>query len=261
MADPAKLEQVLVNLVLNARDAMPGGGRIRLRTTERSIGPGNESGQQPGDYVVAAVSDTGVGMVGETLEHIFEPFFTTKEAGTGTGLGLSTAYAIVQEAGGVITVDSLTGRGTTFEVVLPRCLDVPTTPGAGEQPQPSETRAGGTILLVEDDDGVRELVAESLEAAGYEVLVADGPEAALGLASTSEQRIDLMLADVVMPGMTGVELGELLSDARPSMKQLFMSGYPDYDLGLAAESFLEKPFTPEQLVSRVAALLDDDSRG
>jgi len=259
-ADPAKLEQVLVNLVLNARDAMPAGGRIRLRTAEKSIGPWNEWGLQPGDYVVAAVSDSGAGMVKETIEHVFEPFFTTKEVGQGSGLGLSTAYGIVQEAGGVITVASLPERGTTFEVVLPRSRDVPTPQATRERPQPSETRVGVTILLVEDDDAVRALVTESLEAAGFEVLVADGPEAALELASPPEQRIDLMLTDVVMPGMTGVELGELLSDARPSMKKLFMSGYPDYELGQAAESFLEKPFAPEQLVSRVAALLDDDSK-
>ena len=259
--DPGEFEQVLVNLVLNARDAMPSGGNITLITTERSIAPGNAWGLPPGSYVVTSVSDAGVGMDEETIAHLFEPFFTTKDVGQGTGLGLSTAYGIVHEAGGAISVDSLPERGSTFEVLLPSSSEAQIPSPVSEPPRTGVVPAEGTILVVEDEASVRDIIVKTLEKAGYDVLVANGARHAIELATPSDRRIDLLLSDVVMPGIGGVELAEQLIRARPGMKRLFISGYPNRDRGRTPvfedpDSFLSKPFTPHELVSRVAAQLE-----
>ncbi|MEW5851043.1 MAG: transporter substrate-binding domain-containing protein [Myxococcota bacterium] len=247
--DPNQMEQVILNLVLNARDAMPTGGRIRLATTNV---PG------PPEHVVLTVSDTGQGMTPEVQRRIFEPFFTTKEHGRGTGLGLSTCYAIVQGAGGHIRVSSEVGRGATFEVFLPRCHAEPTTRAAA----PVRTvRAGWeTILVAEDDAALRSLVVRTLTAAGYRVVPASNGEEALRRASAHEGPIHLLLTDVVMPGLDGPSLARELARVRDGVAVLFMSGYTDNEnlqRGVAEGrmAFLPKPFTPEVLEGRVAQVL------
>ncbi len=260
-ADPRQLEQVLVNLVINARDAMPLGGEIRITTTTREVdgSAADDLDIEPGRYVVTAVSDSGSGMTEETQEHIFEPFFTTKEAGKGTGLGLATVYGIVEQSGGKIVVDTQLGIGSTFFVYLPeaRAADL-------EQAYEDDDETAG-ILVVEDDEGVRELVRTVLEEDGYTVYDAANGRQALELLDYTARRIDLIVTDVVMPDINGPEFVSRL-DALRSSKVLFMSGYADSQLvnrGLAdqAAAILQKPFSPDQLRDRVAQMLasDDDA--
>ena len=261
-ADSGQLEQVVVNLVVNARDAMPTGGKITMRTSTRRLDAGNTWGLEPGDYVAISVSDTGIGMDEATRIRVFEPFFTTKEIGQGTGLGLFTTYAIVEHAGGSVRVDSAPGDGTTFEVLLPRSLRPPVPVGTGEPATTGESWGDATVLVVEDEEPVRNVVVRALQEVGYYVLLAPGPKQALDMARTSARPIDLLVTDVVMPGMNGVDLAARLTEKRPEMKTLFMSGYPGSDLDLAGSSedpaaFLGKPFTPAELTSRVAELLLD----
>jgi len=259
-ADPNQVEQVLMNLAVNARDAMPNGGKLTIETSNVYLSDEFASDHvtvASGHYVMLAVSDSGVGMDAATKARIFEPFFTTKEVGKGTGLGLSTVYGIVKQSGGSIWVYSELGSGTTFKIYLPLVAD---------QVEQVETRrqailkGEGTILLVEDEDVVREMVAETLKDCGYMVLIAgDGP-AALDLSDEFSGEIKLMLTDVVMPQMSGRQLTEKLSPKRPSMKVLYMSGYTDDAIvhhGVLEEgtAFIGKPFSPDALVLKIGELL------
>jgi PAS domain S-box-containing protein len=263
-ADPGQVEQVIMNLVVNARDAMPKGGRLTIETTNVTIG--NEAsldavGVAPGSYVMLAVRDNGHGMDAETRSHLFEPFFTTKEKGKGTGLGLSTVYGIVKQSGGSIIVESAPDRGTTFRIYFPRVeQEVPGPTGAVEAIDPARGRE--TILLVEDEPAVRGLVHETLRLHGYRVLEArHGIEALLTSAKYAEP-IHLLLTDVVMPQMSGPEVAEKILTVRPGIKVLYMSGYPDHPVfdqgGVSRQTgFLPKPFSPHVLAQKVREVLDD----
>jgi signal transduction histidine kinase len=262
-ADQAQLEQVLVNLVVNARDAMPKGGTLTIETAQVELTRSpvyHLTPLLPGPYVRLTVSDTGCGMDRNTQSHIFEPFFTTKGEGKGSGLGLSTVYAIVTQCGGAIDVTSRVGHGTRFDLYFPRAeSDVLTT--SPVQPLGQARRGTETILLVEDEPSVRMLVRDELRKLGYRVLEAkNGIEACL-LATQQAGAFQLLLTDVVMPGMAGRELAQHLSVIKPDLRTLFISGYMD-DVGIMAgqeegmSSFLQKPFTPEVLARAVRNLLD-----
>ena len=262
-ADQAQLEQVLVNLVVNARDAMPKGGTITIETAQVELTRSpvyHIAPLQPGSYVRLTVSDTGCGMDLKTQSHIFEPFFTTKEEGKGTGLGLSTVYGIVTQCGGAIDVTSRIGHGTRFDLYFPSVeSDILTT--TPTQPSGRPQRGTETILLAEDEPSVRTLVRDELRKLGYKVVEAkNGVEACL-LATQQAESFQLLLTDVVMPVMGGRELAQHLSVINPELRTLFMSGYMD-DVGIMAgqeegtTSFLQKPFTPEVLASSVRNLLD-----
>ena len=261
----AQLEQVVMNLVLNARDAMPHGGTVSLVTGNADIT--DLAGRErlrlaPGPYVVLSVSDTGVGMDAVTQANVFEPFFTTKPPGEGTGLGLATVYAVVQQAGGAIYLYSEPGVGTTFKVYFPR-VDVPAEPrGGGEWPVAviGHAPSAGTVLVVEDEPGVRSFGAQVLEQAGYQVLQAANGEEALAIAGAPGATISVLLTDVVMPGINGRVLAERLRMLHPGVAVLYMSGYTE-DMVLRAgvvtdgANYLPKPFTPEGLLARVRSAL------
>ncbi|HKY71887.1 MAG TPA: response regulator [Nitrospira sp.] len=262
-ADQAQLEQVLMNLVLNARDAMPNGGTLTIETAQVELARSplyHVDPLPPGPYVKLSVGDTGSGMDRETQAHIFEPFFTTKEEGKGSGLGLSTVFGIVTQSGGAIDVTSRVGHGTTFDIFFPRVAADAHAASSG----PASTQpAGGheTILLVEDDASVRILLRDALRKLGYRVIEAkQGLEACL-LASQELDRLDLLLTDMVMPGMGGRELAQHLMAIKPELRILFMSGFTD-DVGILAghergtSGFLQKPFTPELLARTVRKILD-----
>jgi len=262
LADAGQLNQVLMNLVVNARDAMPHGGSIVLETSNVTVAAGDPSvppNAAPGEYVVLAVRDTGLGMDEETRKHVFEPFFTTKQPGSGTGLGLATVYGIVVQSAGFVSFDSEPSKGTVFRVYLPRA----TQPGRKSRTFPASREISGrgkTILLAEDEADVAALVERSLAEQGYRVLKGATGEEALRAAESHAGPIDLLLADVVMPEMSGPQLAERLRLSRPGMRVLFMSGYPDSALLLhgvlhVKEHFLAKPFTPGQLARSVAAAL------
>jgi two-component system, cell cycle sensor histidine kinase and response regulator CckA len=265
-ADPGQIEQVLMNLAVNARDAMPNGGRLTIETANLDVDAGysrEHFDAKPGPYVMLAVSDTGVGMDKATQARIFEPFFTTKEVGKGTGLGLATVFGIVKQSGGTIWVYSEPGRGTTFKVYLPQVDEagrlVTTRPVSGSASHGTET-----ILLVEDEEQVRHLVRTILHQHGYLTLVARDPAEALHLSDTHPGAIDLLLTDVVMPQMSGRQLAEQLSPRRPTMKVLYMSGYTDDAVVrsgvLQAEvAFVQKPLTPDTLAQKVRQALDFNS--
>jgi len=246
-ADPGQLEQIIINLAVNARDAMPGGGRLTIEAANMVVEA------RPGRYVMLAVSDTGIGMDEQTKARVFEPFFTTKESGKGTGLGLATVYGIVKQAGGFITVDSEPGRGTTFKVYLPR-VDEPVAPAIA-RPAPAEPRRGTeTVLVAEDAPSVRLVTRQVLERYGYTVLEAPTGDIALRLAAKHHGPIHLLLTDVVMPGLSGRQLAGQLSLLRSEMKVLYVSGYADTVEPGAA--YLQKPFAPEALARRVRDVLD-----
>ena len=263
-ADPVQLEQVLLNLAINARDAMPTGGRLVLEASNADLDETyarDHLGGRAGAYVLVAVSDTGHGMDRETQARIFEPFFTTKELGKGTGLGLSTVYGIVKQSGGYIWVYSEPGRGTTFKVYLPR-MDQPAA-GDERRPRAPTPAAGGseTLLLVEDEDAVRELVEELLRDAGYEVLTASRPADALRAAADHAGPLHLLITDVVMPQMAGPDLARQLRALRPGLKVLYLSGYSPgivADRGVLEDGamFLQKPFSAEALEAKVRDTLD-----
>jgi nitrogen-specific signal transduction histidine kinase/ActR/RegA family two-component response regulator len=261
-ADPGQLEQVIVNLAVNARDAMPRGGTLTLATRTVQLPPGADA---PGDlaaegYTALTVADTGHGMDDDTRGHVFEPFFTTKENGKGTGLGLATVYGIVKQTGGDITVDSEPGRGTTFTISLP--VD---TSGS----RPADARADGevvrggveTILLAEDEGVVRDLITQMLEQRGYTVLSAGDGIEALDVASEHSGAIDLLVTDVVMPRLSGRELAEHVTRDHPAMRVLYISGYTDdavlrHGVLEAYTPFLQKPFTAETLARAVRVAMD-----
>jgi PAS domain S-box-containing protein len=262
-ADPGQLTQVLMNLAVNARDAMPDGGILTLETSNVELDDYYASthvGVIPGPYVMLAVSDTGTGMASDVQRRIFEPFFTTKPVGKGTGMGLASVYGIVKQSGGNVWVYSELGHGSTFKVYLPRAIapDRPAreTAGAAALPRGSET-----ILLVEDEQMVRELVRRSLEGCGYSVIeAADGP-AALEMCRQIATRVDLLITDVVMPRMNGRQLATEITAARPDIRVLFMSGYTDNAIvhhGVLDETtnFLQKPFAMRTLVTKVREILD-----
>jgi two-component system cell cycle sensor histidine kinase/response regulator CckA len=262
-ADPGQIEQVLVNLVVNARDAMPQGGKLIIETANVEFDGAYQSrhiGVQPGNYVMLAVSDTGVGMDEKTKKQIFEPFFTTKEKGKGTGLGLSTVYGIVKQTGGHVWVYSEPGQGTTFKVYLPQ-LDLPIKQGDTEPIDETISAGSETILLVEDEEVVRGLARIILQQAGYNVLEAKGGEQAMRLFSEHSEPINLLLTDVVMPETSGKEVADRLRKVQPGIKVLFMSGYTDEAIvhhGVLDSNveFIQKPFTPAALARKVREVID-----
>jgi CheY-like chemotaxis protein len=262
-ADPGQLEQLLMNLVVNARDAMPSGGRLSISTSNSALSAESAAGTlhpPDGDFVMLAVSDTGTGMTGEVQQRIFDPFFTTKEQGRGTGLGLSTVYGIVKQSGGEIYVYSEVGQGSTFKVYFPRFSPAGEIRAAKVKSR-EVPRGSEAVLVVEDDSNLRDLVARVLRHFGYTVYVANGAAEALAIAGDREKCLDAVITDVVMPGMNGRELVEKLVESRPGIGFLFMSGYTDDDVlrrgVLQGETaFLQKPFTPDQLARKVRAVLD-----
>jgi PAS domain S-box-containing protein len=255
--DPSQLDQVLMNLVVNARDAMPVGGKLIIETTNVRIDEDycrRHVGFRPGDYVLLVVSDSGAGMDRETLARAFEPFFTTKAVGKGTGLGLATVHGIVSQNGGVVGVHSEAGRGTTFRIYLPRLREAAVAAEAREETPAART--GGRILLVEDDEAVRRTLAAMLDALGFSVVVATGWRDALSLAGRADASVDVLLTDVVMPELSGKELCERLRAARPGLPVLYMSGYTDDVIvhhGILEDGvhFIQKPFTMDDLARAI----------
>jgi CheY-like chemotaxis protein len=267
LADPGQLEQVLLNLILNARDAMPRGGTVTVETFTAEV-----TGEylkrragvaiRPGAYVVLAVSDTGHGMDRETLSRVFEPFFTTKGVGHGTGLGLSTVYGIVKQSNGYVWAYSEPGQGSTFKVYLPVAADAVPEPAPAVSP-PVRTGKGESVLLVEDDPGVREMTRRALEEGGFKVEAANGRDA-LALLESLNAPIGLVLTDVVMPGIGGRELADRIELLHPGTPILFTSGYTDAEIvrrGLLdpAAAFIQKPFDPEAIVRVVRERVDGAS--
>jgi CheY-like chemotaxis protein len=263
-ADPGQIEQVLLNLAVNAKDAMRNGGKLTIETANVKLDENYARSHvdvTPGNYVMLSMSDTGVGMTPETKERIFEPFFTTKEKGKGTGLGLSTVYGIIQQSGGNIWVYSEPGLGTTFKIYLP------TIEGDTESFRPAAVptkllQGSETVLLVEDEEMVRKLACTVLEKKGYRVLEASSGDKALDVVQGQNGNpIHLMVTDVVMPGMSGRQLADRLVSLRPELKVLYMSGYTDnaivhhgvLDRGIA---YIQKPFTPDALATKVREILD-----
>jgi signal transduction histidine kinase len=268
-ADPGQIEQVMFSLAVNARDAMPEGGTFAIRVRLDTLSPAQSEALQvkPGRFVHIEVADTGIGMDEETRANALEPFFTTKDPGQrfGLGLGLPTAYGIVHQTGGAIAIDSAPGKGTTVHVYLPQYTaplveDRPAlTPRIEDAPAPSP-RAEPTVLVVEDETSVLKLVRRLLEAEGYVVLSAQGGEEALLLAEQHPEPIDLLLTDVVMPGLNGIALAERFAELRPETPVLFMSGYADAAVVQrqiidAGRAFLQKPFAPDRLLGRVRDVL------
>jgi two-component system, cell cycle sensor histidine kinase and response regulator CckA len=262
MADPGQLHQVLMNLVVNARDAMRGGGCLTITTANRVLdaeAAAAHPGVKPGAYAALCVADTGEGMSEEVRQRIFEPFFTTKGIGEGTGLGLSVVYGIVQQSGGAITVESEPGRGSAFTILLPQ-TDVRQSWSAPAEDAAGSLKGTETVLVVEDQEQVREFAAAVLASYGYRVLKAVSGDEALHILDAHPRAIDLILTDLVMPGMTGKELADRLQLLNPGMRVVFMSGYSDDVIahrGLtAASDYLAKPFSPGALAFKVRAALD-----
>jgi two-component system cell cycle sensor histidine kinase/response regulator CckA len=267
-ADPGQVEQLIMNLAVNARDAMPEGGQLLIETRNAEINgvhPRLRDGVRPGRYVMLIVSDTGVGMDSETQAHMFEPFFTTKEPGKGTGLGLPIVYGVVKQSGGWTHVDSKPGKGTAFEIYLP-CAEEADTRTALQVSEIREDitaapRGTETVLLVEDESGIRELACEFLQRQGYKVLHGMDGNEALRIADGHEDLIHLLVTDMAMPNLGGKELADRLRKLRPEIKVLFMSGYPDHEalaggnIGVQA-AVLQKPFSLDILAHKVRTLLD-----
>jgi len=265
-ADPGQMEQVLMNLVVNARDAMPNGGTLTIETANVQIDEGYSQRHLPvkqGPYTMIAVSDNGTGMDEQAQRRLFEPFFTTKGTGRGTGLGLSSVLGIIKQSGGTINVYSVPNSGTSMKVYLPR-VDRPAMIES-EAPQQTVSRGSETILVVEDDEMVRNLVRETLNRSGYRVLDADGPLEARRIADAYRGRIHLLITDVVMPKVSGRELAAQLMARRRDMKVLYMSGYTDsaiVNTGILQKevAFVQKPFTPAAFTQKVREVLEGGSR-
>jgi PAS domain S-box-containing protein len=264
-ADQSQIEQVIMNLAVNARDAMPAGGKLHIRTANFEMDNAftrDHPGSKAGSYVMLAITDSGTGMAPETLAHIFEPFFTTKGVGEGTGLGLATVYGIVKQSNGYIWVESAPDQGSTFQVYLPKHLDTEQVSVAKpEIPSREKLHGSELILLVEDADALRKLVQAFLESNGFRVLSAASGEAALDIVAHHSGAFDLLLTDVVMPGMNGRVLAEQLSMRQPGLKVLFMSGYTDsfiagHGVLQQGTNLLHKPFTEEILIGKVRDVLD-----
>ena len=260
-ANRTQIEQVMLNLVVNARDAMPMGGTLTIETESFELSestPTHQLDLAPGDYVLLTVRDTGAGMDAETLSHIFEPFYTTKQKGKGTGLGLATVYGIVKQSGGSINVQSKPNSGTTFRIYLPRTEDMPKRVAA---PKGEMQRGSETILVVEDNRTVRQLTTEMLMTRGYRVLSADSGEEAMRLCKNCEGGVDLLLTDVIMPQESGPSLAERVTRMKPDIKVLYMSGYAEEMInqqGLldGTVALLTKPFTMHELAMKVREVLD-----
>jgi CheY-like chemotaxis protein len=264
-ADPSQIEQVVLNLGVNARDAMPTGGKLIIQTSnarlDRATAQQIGASLEPGNYVVLSVIDTGAGMDEETKSHIFEPFFTTKGPGKGTGLGLATVYGIVRQTGGGISVESEPGKGSTFRIYLPQVtapVDLTKTTAAPVD----KSKNFETVLVVEDEEIVRELVCEVLQEQGYNILCARDGVDALKLAENFDGKIHLLVTDVIMPNMNGQELAAQLSTLRPDMKVLYVSGYSDNDIGDHGVldprfELLQKPFTPQTLARKIRDVIHE----
>ena len=261
--DSGQIEQVIMNLAVNARDAMPNGGKLTIETANVELDEEyarRHIAVKPGRYVMLAVSDTGIGMTPEVKDRVFEPFFTTKEKGKGTGLGLSTVYGIVKQSGGNIWVYSEPGQGTTFTIYLP-VVDEAVVEEPEERPIAGTSRGGETILIVEDDTNVRKLTSLILNRKGYRVLEASNGEQALDICRDLEKPLDLVLTDVVMPAMSGKRVIEELRRMQRTFKVLFMSGYTDnaivhHGVLEVGTNFLQKPFTVDGLIGKVREVLD-----
>jgi CheY-like chemotaxis protein len=256
-ADPGQIEQVIMNLVVNSCDAMPNGGKLAIETYNLDVNNEFASARrsiEPGDYVVLAVADTGCGMDAATKSHIFEPFFTTKEAGKGTGLGLATVYGVVNQSNGGIWVESEPGRGTRFEIYLPR-VEAPLAAQCAEKQPANGCKRSATVLIVEDEEAVLELASEFLKTAGYNVLTAQNGADALAIAQDLQKPIHVLVTDIVLPKMRGPELAERVKRVRPDVKIVYMSGYLEYDkkAGQFLEEgvFLQKPYTRDALIAKV----------
>ena len=267
-ADPGQIEQVIMNLVINARDAMPDGGRLTVETANVTLDEqytSNHVSVVPGDYILLTVSDTGFGMSDEVQARIFDPFFTTKGIDKGTGLGLSMVYGIVKQSGGNIWVYSEESHGSSFKIYLPRVDESVQQYSRGDEA--SDTPRGNeTILIAEDEESVRKLAVQVLELQGYTVLVAPNGGAALLICERHEGPIDLLITDIVMPELGGIELSGRLAALRPNMKVMYMSGYTNNAMPgqVALEvgpRFIQKPFTPDSLARRVRVILDSREPG
>ena len=263
LVDPGQLEQVITNLVVNARDAMPGGGSLTIRTDSLKLAtplPAAGDSVPPGEYVLIDVTDTGTGIAPEIIDRIFEPFFTTKRVGSGTGLGLATVYGIVKQSGGYLALDSTVGKGSTFRIYLPRHTEKATSLARREGEEDNRDLTGaGTVMLVEDEEAVRMFSARALRNKGYKVIEAASGGAALDLMAGSPDPIDLLITDVVMPGIDGPALVEEFRAARPGLKVIFISGYAESSFrtanGGASLHFLAKPFSLKQLAAKVKDVL------
>ena len=262
-AEQSQIEQVIVNLAVNARDAMPDGGNLTIETSNLDVNQALANRLpflQPGPYVVLVVTDTGVGMDPQTRRHIFEPFFTTKGLGKGTGLGLATVYGVVKQSGGGVTVDSELGKGATFKIFLPRTQEAVLAPTA-EEPSVKTTTATGTILLAEDEEALLNLTAERLTECGYQVLPARDGEQALEIARSFDGTIHLLLTDIMMPKMNGLALARTVSELRPGIRIVFMSGHADRDVShreavQSGADSIQKPFSHDHLILLLRRALD-----
>ena len=266
LADPNQLEQVLLNLAVNARDAMPTGGLLKIQTANVELDAeyvAHHGEASVGPHVLLSVSDTGTGMDAETLAHVFEPFFTTKPVGTGTGLGLATVYGIVKQSGGSIWVYSEPGAGTTFKIYLPRSESVVMPEAAPPSPVSPAVNGSETILLAEDEVSLRHLTARMLEKHGYKVVAAESATEALRIVLENGRTFDLLLTDLIMPELSGGTLAKEVTKLVPGIRVLYMSGYSDEVVTRngsleAGAPFLEKPFSANDLAAKVRETLDAD---
>jgi len=259
-ADPGQIEQVILNLVLNSRDAMPKGGRLIVETKNIDIVDPSATEPPPGVYVVLTVTDNGGGMSPDVRDRVSEPFFTTKEKGKGTGLGLSMVYGVVKQSSGYIYVHSEVGKGTTFSVYLPRVDELPIVSAEPVSVSPSAIRGGETILLAEDDEAIRTMVSRLLRKHQYKILVAANGDDALGIAERHGDDIQLIITDIVMPGISGIQLAEMLQAKRKELRVLFISGYTDNaifqnEVPALSSKYLAKPFSPTHLLAKVKEIL------
>jgi two-component system, cell cycle sensor histidine kinase and response regulator CckA len=266
-ADPGQIEQIVMNLVVNARDAMPNGGKLRIQTKNVDVDKGSVSlgpGMQSGQFVLLEVADTGTGMDQHTQAHIFEPFFTTKATGQGTGLGLATVYGIVKQSNGHIEVQSTLGQGSSFKIYFPAVEQEEANPDSGKNAA-KPAFSGETVLVVEDAKPLRDLICEALGTSGCTVLSARDAQEALSIINQRKGPVDLLLTDVVMPGMNGPALAKQVRSLRPQTKILYMTGYSGEfiraDMLIPGVSFIQKPFTPADLALKLSKMLADKLSG